>query len=141
MKKLTQTFIPAFLLVFGLFVSSATAQVVEGHGRADDGWSEYEDGENLDILPESVRNAQKPVLTATNPNVNGLLKVWYNQVQQVSDLMLTDLNGRLYHRERIGTDKRVFGQRVLDVSGLAKGIYIVQLRSGKTTSYRKVYIQ
>ncbi|MEM8898175.1 MAG: T9SS type A sorting domain-containing protein, partial [Bacteroidota bacterium] len=103
------------------------------------GWSEYEDG--MDDLPASVRDAQKPVLTATNPNVDGLLKVWYNQVQQVSDLMLTDINGRLYHREKIGTDKRVFGQRVLDVSGLSQGIYIVQLRSGKTTSYRKVYIQ
>ncbi|MEL6195017.1 MAG: T9SS type A sorting domain-containing protein [Bacteroidota bacterium] len=140
MKRLTQTFIPVFVLVFSLFIVTANAQVVEGHGRADDGWSEYEE-DNLDVLPQSLRNAEKPVLTATNPNVDGLLKVWYNQVQQVSDLMLTDINGRLYHREKIGTDKRVFGQRVLDVSGLSQGIYIVQLRSGKTTSYRKVYIQ
>ena len=140
MKKLTQAFIAVFSLAFVLFITSASAQVVEGHGRADDGWSEY-DEDNLDVLPQSLRNAQKPVLTATNPNVNGLLKVWYNQVQQVSYLMLTDINGRHFHSERIGTDKKVFGQRVLDVSGLAKGIYIVHLRSGKTTSYRKVYIQ
>ena len=137
MKNLTQAFIALFVMTFTLFTSTVSAQ----HGRQDDGWAEYEDGNWVDALPEDFRNANRPVLSATNPNVNGVLKVWYNQVQQVSDLVLTDVNGRLYHSEKIGTDNRIFGERTLDVSNLSRGIYIVYLRSGETTSYRKVYIQ
>ncbi len=98
--------------------------------RVDDGVV-YNDTLCLTNAKSGLGTKGDMVLISPNPIVNGTFKV--NSVDKIIRIALYDTSG-----------KRVFtshtGMKQIDISGLSKGLYIVQVQTKNDTAVEKVYI-
>jgi hypothetical protein len=95
-------------------------------------------------------NSEGRIVTGLSENSSeSALKVFPNpstgafqidlKIDKENEITVTDLAGRLYHKESfVGTDK---GSHIVDLSGLAKGIYFLTLKGTNFSSTKKIILQ
>ena len=89
------------------------------------------------VKEEAVNHA---VAVFPNPASNELIVIT-NEHKGTLNLELTDLQGKLIRSQVLEESNTAFGQHKMDVSGLAKGLYILNLYDSKGKQSLKISIQ
>jgi len=74
-----------------------------------------------------------------NPS-DGLFFISISEIRETLDLSITNAHGQIIYDEKLKPDTDGYIHE-LDLSGLAKGLYFVKIRSSKSTMNRKIVIQ
>jgi hypothetical protein len=134
MKNL-YTRIAAFSFLVLFFAVSAQAQM-EHPPLFDETYTE------LDAFPEALKNQQLPSIMATpNPATGEIVKVWYTQLSETSEVAIFDLSGKRYRHAMVGSATHPNGAVSFNITDLTSGIYLVRLRSGVHVSTAKIVVQ
>lgn len=127
-----------FILACFVALPAAFAQSTEGEPEFlfTNYWPENQE------MPSQLQEASQPaIVAAPNPSTGNVLKIWYNQLTQSSDLRVFDVAGRLQHITRVGSERETQGLYKLNVADFAPGVYIVKLTSGLHEVMTKVIIR
>lgn len=84
-----------------------------------------------------VRANETSLVLMQNPVLNGVAQIKYKNAKN-GQLTILDLSGKIVRVQKINKDS---GEEIISVSGLNKGLYIIQLKSEKGTSIAKMIVQ
>jgi hypothetical protein len=101
------------------------------------------DPSTSDVNEITVDRVTQPSVLRVNPNpANDWLRVSFLQTEeiQVTDLLISDLSGKLAMKKNYKTSEVLAFSDQLDVSGLVPGIYILQLVTTQGIQSEKVVI-
>lgn len=129
-----------YLLIIACFVALPGAFAQSTEGEPEFLFTNYYP-ENQEMPSQLQEAAQPAIVAAPNPSTGNLLKVWYNQISQSSDLRVFDVSGKLMHVAKVGSERESNGLYKLNVVDFAPGVYIIRLTSGLQEAMTKVVIR
>lgn len=133
--KIHTLVISVFLAIFGISFP-AQAQIIESE------WNTTDETETLKKFPKDLQDVLTPkILVSPNPTSDNQVSVWYNQLKEVSKIIIYDAAGKLYHTANVGSQKESKGVHRVPVSRFSSGVYIVKLKSGIYESVAKFVIR
>ena len=70
----------------------------------------------------------EPVLAATpNPTTGNIMKIWYNNLVGVSQVRVTDANGRVVYAQAVDGRREKEGLLEVSTRNMARGLYFISL--------------